>query len=144
MVVLYAIKQKTGNGYFCAFVRFLYTRENNKDFVRKNRDQFSQPGNCRLRSVSLPLEAGPYPLNCSTFFLTKSSLSDRPTIGQPGWRNGRRAGLKNLWEQSRESSNLSPGTKTNFVGKKEKPSAGSVLGEMEWKAMADRQTQNPS
>jgi hypothetical protein len=50
------------------------------------------------------------------YFLRYVRLARLPCAGRaPGWRNGIRGGLKNLWEQSLASSSLAPGTSINTM-----------------------------
>ena len=42
---------------------------------------------------------------------TQRSCGRKPRIPRPGWRNGRRGGLKIRWAQARVGSNPTPGTK---------------------------------
>jgi len=76
-------------------------------------------GLCSPRRHSRPVQART-PVCCTPQPAVKALRCERWWLPSPwpGWRNGRRGGLKNLWGKPRASSSLAPGTccKTTTYG----------------------------
>ena len=85
------------------------------------RPPFSEPAavwqeDSGIHTLSATPETGPAPGTCD----------NEPA--RPGWRNGRRSGLKNRRRQLREGSTPSPGTAKSYTNGRQKPLGAAPVG----------------